>query len=229
MRLAILSDIHEDYENLLKIIGKAEARGFDKLICLGDISGYSLPYYNYGKSRNAPACLALLREKCDIIIAGNHDIYAAGLDPELPDILKGQEHWQHELDLDPGYSEEDISFLATLPSHDILPSPSGNILFSHYVYPNLSGFVKGFYYEEKEFMEHFAFMRERECSLCFTGHAHPGGFYRVHPGGFNHYRNRGKKISTFPALIGIPPATRNEHRSSFCIFDTGSLRLQLYR
>ena len=62
MRLAILSDIHEDYENLLTIVGKAEARGFDKLICLGDVSGFSQPYYQYGKSRNASACLALLRE-----------------------------------------------------------------------------------------------------------------------------------------------------------------------
>jgi len=60
VRLAILSDIHEDYENLLNIVEKAEARGFDKLICLGDISGFSLPYYKYGKSRNASACLALL-------------------------------------------------------------------------------------------------------------------------------------------------------------------------
>jgi hypothetical protein len=229
VRLAILSDIHEDYENLLKIVGKAEARGFDKLICLGDISGFSLPYYKYGDSRNAPACLALLREKCDTIIAGNHDLHVAGTDPELPDILKGQDTWQHELDLDPGYSEEDISFLATLPFYDILPTPAGNILFSHYVYPNLSGFVKGLYCEEKEFQEHFAFMLERECKLGFTGHAHPGGFYRVHPKGFKHYRYRGIKINSFPALIGIPPVTRHENRSSFCIFDTISLRLQVLR
>jgi hypothetical protein len=229
VRLAILSDIHEDYENLLKIVRKAETRGFDKLICLGDISGFSLPYYKYGDSRNAPACLALLREKCDTIIAGNHDLHAAGIDPELPDVLKGQDTWQHELDLDPGYSEEDISFLATLPFYDILPTPAGNILFSHYVYPNLSGFVKGFYNGEKEFQEHFAFMLERDCSLGFTGHAHPGGFYRVHPMGFKHYRYRGIKINSFPALIGIPPATRHENRSSFCIFDTISLRLQVLR
>ena len=229
MRLAILSDIHEDYENLLKIVGKAEARGFDKLICLGDISGFSLPYYKYEATRNAPACLALLREKCDTIIAGNHDLHAAGKSPELPEEMKGQETWQHELDLDPGYSEEDISFLATLPFYDILPTPTGNILFSHYVYPNLSGFVKGLYYEEKEFHEHFAFMLERQCSLCFTGHAHPGGFYRVNPKGFKQYRYRGIKINSFPALIGIPPVTRHENRSSFCIFDTISLRLQVHR
>jgi predicted phosphodiesterase len=229
VRLAILSDIHEDYQNLLTILGKAEARGFDKLICLGDISGFSQPYYQYGKSRNASACLALLREKCDIIIAGNHDLHAAGVDPELPDHMKDHHTWPHELDLDPGYSKEDISFLATLPSYDILPSPSGNILFSHYVYPNLSGFVEGFYQRGKEFSQHFTFMLEHECSLCFTGHAHPTGFYRVHPGGFRHYHRRSIKITSFPALIGIPPATRNGYRSSFCIFDIGSLRLQVIR
>jgi predicted phosphodiesterase len=229
VRLAILSDIHEDFENLLTVIEKAETSGFDKLICLGDISGFSLPYYKYGEVRNAPACLALLREKCDIIIAGNHDIFAAGRDPEIPDVLKGRVTWQHELDLDPGYSEEDINFLAALPFYDILTTPAGNILLSHYVYPNLTGFVQGFYIGEREFQEHFEFMQEHECNLGITGHAHPGGLYRVHPWDFKMYRNRGIKITSFPALIGIPPATRNEHRSSFCIFDTNSLRLKVYR
>ncbi|MCP4314286.1 MAG: metallophosphoesterase [Bacteroidetes bacterium] len=229
MRLAILTDIHEDYDSLLKIVGKAEARGFDKLICLGDISGFSLPYYKYEQSRNASACLALLREKCHIIIAGNHDIHAAGTDPELPDIIKGQESWQHELDLDPGYSAEDISFLATLPLYDTLTTTAGNILLSHYAYPNLSGFVKGFYYSGKEFQSHFAFMQECDCNLCFIGHAHPGGFYRVQPESFKLYRSRRLKITSFPSIVGIPPATRHEHRSSFCIFDTNSLRLQVLR
>ena len=229
MHLAILSDIHEDYENLLRIMAKAKARGFDKLICLGDISGFSLPYYKYGKSRNASACLQLLREKCDIIIAGNHDLHAAGKDPELPEALQGLDTWQHELDLDPEYSAEDISFLTTLPFYDILSTPAGNILFSHYVYPNLSGFVKGFSSEEKEFQAHFAFMQEHNCRLSFTGHAHPQGFYKVHPRSFKHHRNRGIKITTFPALIGVPPATRNQHQSSFCIFDTISLKLQVFK
>jgi len=229
VRLAILSDIHEDYVNLLELVGQAEARGFDKLICLGDISGFSLPYYRYEESRNASACLELLREKCHIIIAGNHDIHAASIDPELPDVLKGQETWPHEEDLDPGYSEEDISFLATLPFYDTLTTPAGNILFSHFAYPNLSGFVKGFYSREKEFQAHFAFMQEHNCSLSFIGHADPLGFFIVHPEGFKQYRYRGTKINSFPALIGIPPASRNSHRSSFCIFDTISLRLQVIR
>jgi hypothetical protein len=229
VRLAILSDIHEDYENLLSIVGKAEQKGFDKLICLGDISGYSLPYYTYEDSRSASGCLALLREKCEIIIAGNHDLHAAGKDPDLPESIIDQDVWQHEEDLDPGYNEEEISYLAGLPSFAILPSPAGNILFSHYAYPNLSGFVRGFYANESEFREHLSFMEEKECRIGFIGHAHPGGYYRVYPGDFKYYRRRGIRINAFPALIGIPPVTRNQHRSSFCIFDTQSLRLQVFR
>ena len=229
MRLAILSDIHEDYESLLKIVASAEAMGFDRLICLGDISGFSLPYYKYEDSRNAPACLALLREKCDIIIPGNHDVYAADRDPELPDSLKDKECWPHEEDLDTGYNEDEISFLASLPFYEVLSTPAGNILFTHYVYPNLSGFVKGFYSEEQEFREHFSYMRELECKLCFTGHAHPGGFYWVHPRGLEQFRDRSIKINSFPSLIGIPSVTRNGYRSRFCTFDTSSLRLQMHR
>lgn len=229
MRLAILSDIHEDYDSLRNAVEKAEARGFDKLICLGDISGFSPPYYAYGESRNAPACLALLREKCHILIAGNHDIHAAGKDPELPESLKGHHSWPHQDDLDPGYTEEDISFLASLPFYETLSTPAGKILFSHYVYPNLSGFMQGFYGKAKEFKEHFSFMHQQDCALGFSGHAHPQGFYRVNSGGFRLYRKRELTITSFPALIGIPPTTRHEQRSSFCIFDTVSFRLQLIR
>ena len=229
MRLAILSDIHEDYERLQRIIVKAEARGYDKLICLGDISGFSLPYYKYDNSRNASACLSLIREKCDIILAGNHDLHAAGTEPELPDVLAGKESWQHEMDLDPGYSDEEKSFLAGLPLFSVMPIPGGKILLSHYVYPNLSGFIKGIHTNSEEFRAHFEFMQQHKCGISFTGHAHPSGFYRVRPGDLKHYHRRSVKIDSLPAIIGIPPATRNQDHSSFCIFDAISHRLQVFK
>lgn len=229
MRLAILSDIHEDYVSLQKIVGKAESHGYDKLICLGDISGFSLPYYTYEKERDAPACLALLREKCDIIIPGNHDLYAAGKDPALIDELKGQETWQHELDMDPGYGDEEKSYLAALPFYERLDTPAGNILFTHYACPNLSGFVKGFYNTELDFRPHFSYMKKLDCKLGFMGHAHPPGYIKVSPRGFRHYRFRSIRIKSSPTIIGVPPATRQSHRSSFCIFDTISRKLQVLK
>lgn len=229
MRLAIISDIHEDIDSLRKILKKAEKKGYDQLVCLGDITGYSLPYYKYDNSRNASACLSLLREKCEIVIAGNHDLHAAGRSPDLPEEIKEHETWQHEQDQNPGYSEEDIRYLASLPTFEVLHTPDYNILFSHYAYPNLSGFVKGFYLREKEFEPHFSFMQEHQCSLGFTGHAHPRGFYKVQTHGFKHYRYRGIHLSSLPAIIGISPVTRNDHLSGFCIFDTDKRRLQVLR
>lgn len=229
MRLAIISDIHEDIDSLRNILQKAERMGYDQLVCLGDISGYSLPYYNYENSRNAVACLALLREKCSIIIAGNHDLHAAGRKPDLPEEIKDHETWQHEHDRNPGYGKEDISYLLSLPAYEVLHTADFNILFSHYVYPNLSGFVKGFYSRGKEFEPHFSFMQEHGCSLGFTGHAHPSGFYKVQSHRFKQYNYRGIQLSSPPAIIGISPVTRNDHLSGFCIFDTHKRRLQVLR
>ncbi|MCK5066798.1 MAG: metallophosphoesterase [Bacteroidales bacterium] len=246
MRLAVISDIHEDYLSLQKILLKAEAKGYDQLICLGDISGFSQPFYKYRKSRDASACLHLLREKCEIIIPGNHDLHLARRIPEHSAIfdfpkdwyelplhqrteLTKDEIWLHEDELEHNYTPGDIAFLNTLSEFSVLNTPELNILLSHYAFPNLSGFKKGFYSWEKEFSQHFEFMQENDCSLCFTGHAHPRGFYIVHPDSFKQYRYRGIKISDFPAIVGIPPVTRHKHRTGFCIFDTDQLVVRAHK
>jgi len=190
MRLAILSDIHEDYIYLKKILQKIRSRGYDKLICLGDISGFSLPFYRYRKSRNASSSLQLLRENCDIIISGNHDMHAASRLPVHSDVfnfpstwyemdlehrsrLSKHEIWLHESDLDPNYSGEDLQYVRSLPEFAIVDAGDYQILLSHYAYPNLSGFRKIFYTREREFQTHFDFMKEQQCSLRFTPDGHP--------------------------------------------------------
>jgi len=97
LRIAIISDIHEDIITLRKIISRIQKKGYDKLICLGDISGFSLPFYKYLETRNAHECLKLLRETCDIIIPGNHDYHAAQRIPEISAIFDFPSNW-YELD-----------------------------------------------------------------------------------------------------------------------------------
>jgi predicted phosphodiesterase len=226
VRLAILSDIHEDLNRLKKILKRIDRAGYDKLICLGDISGFSPSYYRYPKTRNASACLELIRKNCEIIVPGNHDLHAAGKIPILPSDA-GYEYWLHEEDLDPGYSDEEIAFLASLPEYAILPTPALNILLSHYLEPNLSGIIKGFYWSGKEFGTHFQLMKEFSCKIGFTGHAHARGFHITNPEQFEHYGYRQLRLKDFPVVIGIPPVTRNNMRSGFCIFDTTSFLLQV--
>lgn len=246
MRLALISDVHEDYFYLKKILKRIETLGFDKLICLGDIAGFSNPFYTYKDTRDAVSCLHMLREKCDVLIPGNHDLHAARRLPEHSDIfdfpsnwyemdlehrsgLSNNEIWLHDCDLDPNYSKKDLKYLQSLPEFAVLDSPDFQILLSHYAYPNLSGFRKSFYAWEGEFKAHFKFMKENNCSVSIIGHAHPRGAYKVTPNSFKHRGYRKQKINKLPAIIGIPPVTRHKISSSFCIFDTSSRIMQIIK
>jgi len=226
VRIAILSDIHEDLRNLKRVLKKIDQKGCDIIICLGDISGFSTTYYSYGKSRNASACLELIRNKCEVIIPGNHDLHAAGTIPLLP-AGATYEYWPHEEDLDPGYSREEIDFLSGLPKFAILPAPGYNVFLSHYLEPNLSGYIKGFYDSGREAGSHFQLMKEHKCEVGFTGHTHVGGFYTLSPAQFKSYGYRRHRLQDFPMVVGIPPVTRNNSHAGFCIFETVSKLLQV--
>jgi len=247
MRLAVISDIHEDIINLERILKKIDSMGYDLLVCLGDISGFSVPHYNYLETRNASDCLSMLRDKQALIVPGNHDFHAARRIPEASDVFAYPEDWYrmdfrekeklangkvwlHEKDeLDPLYSENDVLYLRTLPEYHVLETEHRKILLSHYIFPNLAGFGKGFYTHAKEFRSHFNFMRERNCPVSLTGHTHMKGIYSVSPHDFRHHRYGTLKLKEFPVCVGIHPVSRNNRRSGFCIFDTEAGILQAIR
>lgn len=239
MRIAIISDIHEDIVNLRKIIRRLDKVGYDRLVCLGDISGYSVPYYNYQESRSAHDCLSLLREKRSIIVTGNHDYHAARMLPQHSPAFKfpsnwyaldykkrselaNNEVWLHEEnDLDPLYTPADIEYIRTLPEYYVMNDTGrSSLLFSHYIYPNMSGFKKSFYTEAPEFKPHFDFMSSLGCEISFTGHTHARGFYIAFNRYFYYYRYFRRRLNAFPVCVGIPPVTSSKNRSGYCIFDT---------
>ena len=72
MRLGILSDIHGNRHALEAVLIELEARGIDRLICLGDVVGYG---------PEPEACLDLLLQREAVMILGNHE--EAVLRPEV--------------------------------------------------------------------------------------------------------------------------------------------------
>jgi diadenosine tetraphosphatase ApaH/serine/threonine PP2A family protein phosphatase len=68
MRVAVVSDVHGNLAALEAVLA-AVADECDEVWCLGDIVGY-------GARPNE--CIALVRERCARILAGNHDLAAAG-------------------------------------------------------------------------------------------------------------------------------------------------------
>ena len=65
MRVAVLSDVHSNLRALEAVLAEVDVGGFDAVWCLGDLVGY-------GPKPNE--CVALLRDRTAICLAGNHDL-----------------------------------------------------------------------------------------------------------------------------------------------------------
>ena len=68
MRVGLLSDVHGNLPALEAVLEACSIRT-DALWCLGDTIGY-------GASPNE--CVALIRDRCELVLAGNHDLAATG-------------------------------------------------------------------------------------------------------------------------------------------------------
>lgn len=69
MRAAVISDIHSNRQALEAALANIESRDLDEVWCLGDTVGY-------GAEPNE--CIALVREHCDLVLVGNHDLAVLG-------------------------------------------------------------------------------------------------------------------------------------------------------
>lgn len=63
-RIAVISDIHANFEALKSVFEDIETQNIDKIICLGDI---------IGKGIHAHQCIELVKKKCNTVIMGNVD------------------------------------------------------------------------------------------------------------------------------------------------------------
>ena len=72
MRVAVISDVHSNLHALEAVLAEVDATGVDELWCLGDLVGY-------GPRPNE--CVALLRERAAVCLAGNHDLVVLGRIP----------------------------------------------------------------------------------------------------------------------------------------------------
>jgi len=70
MKLAIISDIHANLEALQACLQVISEKNVDQIVVLGDVVGYNA---------NPSECIALVKERGALCVAGNHDRAVAGL------------------------------------------------------------------------------------------------------------------------------------------------------
>jgi predicted phosphodiesterase len=69
MRIALLSDVHGNLPAFDAVLADVEAAEPDEVWCLGDLVGYGA---------QPDACVERAQERCDLVLAGNHDLVVTG-------------------------------------------------------------------------------------------------------------------------------------------------------
>jgi predicted phosphodiesterase len=69
LRAAVISDVHSNQPALEAVLTAIDAAGVEEIWCLGDVVGYGA---------QPDACAELIRQRCAVCLAGNHDLAVLG-------------------------------------------------------------------------------------------------------------------------------------------------------
>lgn len=237
MKLAVISDIHSDFQSLEKAFRRIWNAGCDKILCLGDIVGFSYHYADFLDGRDPDACIQMISEHCDVVICGNHDLHAVQRLPSDHVDLGMTENW-YELDLgsraemaqgklwlyddeiDRPVSEASAEFLKQLPELSIIPDPGFNILATHFIYPDLTGSRTASPSKHEDFRKHLKLVKKKRCLVGLAGHAHLEGYAQISMKAFGMNYFRKAEIIKRPQIIIVPALTRSKARNGYLILDT---------
>ena len=69
MRIALLSDVHGNLPAFEAVLADVDSADVEEIWCLGDLVGYGA---------DPTGCVELARSRCDLCLAGNHDLVVTG-------------------------------------------------------------------------------------------------------------------------------------------------------
>jgi putative phosphoesterase len=188
MKIAVISDIHGNYDALVEVLKKAKQECVQHLLVLGDIVGY---YYHPDKILNA------LSEWSFDIVKGNHEYILEDLiaNPLLGESLRLKYGSGHQLAIDK-LSQQQLDFLRDLPETKSVQFDNTLLLMTHgspwsnnfYIYPDCEkDVVEKCDSETHDFVlighSHYAFAIKNENSIL------------INPGSVGQSRQTGGKAS----------------------------------
>ncbi len=244
MRIGFISDIHEDIDNLRLAVKKLEAKSCEKIVCLGDIVGFSGLHYPYESTRSAERCVKLIQAICEVTVAGNHELFAIQKIPaynagfEYPDdwykkSIEEQDNiskgllWDYSTELENDLSSNSVDFLKALPESKILEVEGLKLHCSHFHYPNFSGSKAEWPTNVLKLRQHFLYTKDRDIDYSFSGHGHYSGALcagrmRMHQFDFGDRLSLGNW-----KWISGPAVARNKNASGCMFLDTQSMELEI--
>ena len=246
MKIAFISDIHEDYYALKVALKQIERKNCDMIICLGDILGFDESYYNFVDQRNASSCVKAVKENCSYALIGNHDLFAIKKTPgsiasfTYPDnfyeisllarksIAEENNLWFYDdSDMQANLDDSDLNYLYSLPESMVLCMASKKLFLSHFIYPDLTGSTRFFPERKNDFNAHFSLMEEKEVNYAICGHGHFEGYSLTGKDDFQFRPYEVKKIVQKPFIITLPCITRGKRKNGFAVLQIPDMIIEV--
>ncbi|MEW6507082.1 MAG: metallophosphoesterase [Bacteroidota bacterium] len=246
MKVGIISDIHEDIVSLEKALRYLSKEKCESVICLGDIVGFTLPFYRYIETRNAEECVRLVKENCHKVVAGNHDLYAIKKVPQYKSGFEYSDNWYNldyevragksrnriwlyeDNEIRSNLSDASKEFLNSLNEIEIIEYGELRILISHFCYPDFSGSAVFFPGDVFHLEKHFNFMNKQNCRLSISGHGHPGGVIMVTEERFASLKFGLNRIAEGIQWIVVPCVARTTRENGVFVLDSSSMEFQSF-
>jgi diadenosine tetraphosphatase ApaH/serine/threonine PP2A family protein phosphatase len=207
MRIALLSDVHGNrpaFEAVLVTIDDADV---EEIWCLGDLVGYGA---------EPDDCVALARERCDVCLAGNHDLVVTGDIPlgDFSSSAAAAARWTQET-----ISQESLAFLRSLEPLD--PDREVGLYHGSPRDPVWEYVLSSWQADEC--------LDLTDARVCAVGHSHVAlWFHRDSGGGLaggQAAADEERDVSAGEWLInpgGVGQPRDNDPRAAWLLLDTGS-------
>ena len=218
----LVADIHGNREALNASLAALQRRGVQHLLCLGDIVGYNA---------DPDECVAMLRERDALSIAGNHDLIGLG----RLDFARCSNKARYSLQRTRrSLSAASAVHLASLPDRRVIEE---RIVLVHGGVRD----VEQYMVTPRHIEQNAGFLRADfpAARLCFFGHSHEQKVYEVHEGDM---RVNVRDLPLAPSLAldpsrvyfinpgSVDASRKREHKlAEFAVLDTDAWRIELWR
>jgi predicted phosphodiesterase len=213
VRYAVFGDIHGNLHALDAVLEAYAGEGIDAYLCTGDLVGY-------GAFPNE--CIHLTRDRCDHVVAGNHDFAVCGrLSLEFfNSYAKAAVLWTRE-----NLTGKDLDYLSNLPLS--VPVDADVTLAHATIYDS-----HAFDYIQTQYDAHLS-LQQLQTTCGFVGHSHiPIAFY-LKDGVVSWTMDTTIDLDTCEKVlvnVGSVGQPRDENaRAAYAVYDTDARKIWVKR